>query len=377
MTDYITTAHPFIEFFTRLARDPQTVSFLALILVVFVAFFLKTRATYATIEARLSGLRADLAKVFGTDDPSEYRIIRAKDAREALRNETILKAFCANGFEEAGLHIDRCMGSFVDQPRLLGSADSIQRYFSSAALEKAFVSPATMSRSSFLTALGALGTFLGLVVGVGAASTGLASTTGSEAVEAISKLLGGSELAFTTSLLGLSLALAHSVYLNHRRRRHGVVSAKMQNYLMVALHAQEQAGIISARLTTTSSKIAREIERHAEHQLSELRSLNGAQSKAQASAMDFRKGLDESVTNANGSLAQIRDQICAQDTGRRPGHPAGSLSPEVTNVLKRINMTLENMGRDDRAANQMLGSLIHVLSNVEDALRAVKTDTAA
>ena len=40
-------------------------------------------------------------------------------------------------------------------------------------------------------------------------------------------------------------------------------------------------------------------------------------------------------------------------------------------------MTLENMGRDDRAANQMLGSLIHVLSNVEDALRAVKTDTAA
>lgn len=77
----------------------------------------------------------------------------------------------------------------------------------------AHVSKKIFSAPSILTSLGIIGTFLGLTMGVGSAASGLASPDISIARQSMSNLLNGAQLAFITSLLGLSLALLYRLTL--------------------------------------------------------------------------------------------------------------------------------------------------------------------
>lgn len=61
--------------------------------------------------------------------------------------------------------------------------------------------------TSVLTGIGVVGTFLGLSIGVGGASSGLASPDIQVARSAMSELLSGAQLAFITSLAGLFFSL--------------------------------------------------------------------------------------------------------------------------------------------------------------------------
>ena len=63
---------------------------------------------------------------------------------------------------------------------------------------------------NLLTGTGILGTFVGLVIGIGVASQGLASDDVSRAQEALSALLSGAALAFITSIAGLISSLLFS-----------------------------------------------------------------------------------------------------------------------------------------------------------------------
>ncbi|MEN8232631.1 MAG: hypothetical protein ABFR35_08115 [Thermodesulfobacteriota bacterium] len=65
---------------------------------------------------------------------------------------------------------------------------------------------------NFLISLGVIGTFLGLVLGVNSASTGLASTDAAVARESLKELLDGAGLAFITSLLGITYSTLLSGY---------------------------------------------------------------------------------------------------------------------------------------------------------------------
>lgn len=71
---------------------------------------------------------------------------------------------------------------------------------------------------NLLTGTGILGTFIGLVIGIGQASGGLASDDVSQAQEALSALLGGAALAFMTSIAGLISSIAFSLW--EKRRIH-------------------------------------------------------------------------------------------------------------------------------------------------------------
>ena len=76
-----------------------------------------------------------------------------------------------------------------------------------------FVTKKIYSAPTVLTSLGIIGTFLGLTMGVGSAASGLASPDISIARQSMSNLLNGAQLAFVTSLLGLSLALLYRLIL--------------------------------------------------------------------------------------------------------------------------------------------------------------------
>ena len=60
---------------------------------------------------------------------------------------------------------------------------------------------------NLLTGLGILGTFIGLAFGVGAASSGLASSMPSEITASLQQLLDGASLAFLTSICGISSSI--------------------------------------------------------------------------------------------------------------------------------------------------------------------------
>ena len=60
---------------------------------------------------------------------------------------------------------------------------------------------------NLLTGLGILGTFVGLAVGVGAASAGLSSGAPSEITSSLQQLLDGASLAFLTSIAGIACSI--------------------------------------------------------------------------------------------------------------------------------------------------------------------------
>ena len=80
----------------------------------------------------------------------------------------------------------------------------------------AFLTKKIFSAPTVLTSLGIIGTFLGLTMGVGSAASGLASPDISIARQSMSNLLNGAQLAFVTSLLGLSLALLYRLILTKK-----------------------------------------------------------------------------------------------------------------------------------------------------------------
>ena len=65
---------------------------------------------------------------------------------------------------------------------------------------------------NLLTGTGILGTFVGLVIGIGEASGGLASDDVGQAQEALSALLSGAALAFMTSIAGLISSIGFSLW---------------------------------------------------------------------------------------------------------------------------------------------------------------------
>lgn len=82
-----------------------------------------------------------------------------------------------------------------------------------------YTSRGVISAPSVLTGLGIIGTFLGLSIGVGSASGGLASPDISFARNAMSQLLKGAQLAFLTSLAGLFFALVLRLSFTARSER--------------------------------------------------------------------------------------------------------------------------------------------------------------
>ena len=71
---------------------------------------------------------------------------------------------------------------------------------------------------NLLTGLGILGTFIGLAAGIGAASSGLASSDPAEITASLQRLLGGASLAFVTSIVGIMSSMAF-VFVERRQSR--------------------------------------------------------------------------------------------------------------------------------------------------------------
>lgn len=84
---------------------------------------------------------------------------------------------------------------------------NIEDYINEDSLSAASWQSVTNQVPSTLTGLGILGTFIGLIMGI----TGVSFSTVDEALESVGNLLSGIEVAFYTSIAGISLALVFNI----------------------------------------------------------------------------------------------------------------------------------------------------------------------
>ena len=98
---------------------------------------------------------------------------------------------------------------FEDERHPRVGMGTINHLFSSSRLRDEFIALRLDGKAGLFTAIGVLGTFLGLTIGVSHASGGLASPDISVARQAMSDLLRGAELAFITSLAGLVASILY------------------------------------------------------------------------------------------------------------------------------------------------------------------------
>ena len=157
--------------------------------------------------------------------------------------------------------------------------------------------------SSLLVGLGALGTFLGLTIGITEASHSLQNPVGMD--KGLRELLGGAGLAFVTSLFGLGSSIIFS-WLEKRglSRLRKQVKEFIQNIEKMFEFAP-------------SEKILVEIEKTQRQQLEKLNSLDNDIAQALAGAMEDACGrpLKEAIVEMKASLDNLKDvqQSFSQD----------------------------------------------------------------
>ena len=112
---------------------------------------------------------------------------------------------------------------------------------------------------NMLTGFGILGTFLGLVAGVGVASAGLTSADQARVTTALGELLDGASLAFLTSVVGILLSMVFLLFERHRLRTchealHDWVMALEDCLLRVTTEDLAQQTLVQATITANQLK---------------------------------------------------------------------------------------------------------------------------
>lgn len=114
---------------------------------------------------------------------------------------------------------------YSDKPFPVVDNSVLNTVFSTNSIIEQFLSSRIERKAPIFTAIGVLGTFLGIVIGVASASKGLASPDIEIARASMSNLLSGAELAFITSIIGVLLSTIYSVV---SERSRDVTSKKIE-----------------------------------------------------------------------------------------------------------------------------------------------------
>lgn len=239
------------------------------LLLFFASFLAMTYRNYITVTRRLQRLHDAVKEAFQNQSINDDTFSRSGSGsrlgigRGATGPSELVALFCQYGFGGAGRHIARNSTTFIGLDAAFIPVDAVQRFLTPGALERTQVPMGAASRSAVLTSLGALGTFVGLVMGVGSAAGGLASSDSRVAISAIAELLSGAQLAFITSILGLSLSMVHGWFLTAQRRRLTEQAEITQDYICHALNAKEGSQFTSIAIHTlknTHKELANQID---------------------------------------------------------------------------------------------------------------------
>jgi methyl-accepting chemotaxis protein len=201
---------------------------------------------------------------------------------------------------------------------------------------------------NILTGLGIVGTFLGLSVGIYLASPGLNSDNINDAKDALSVLLDGAALAFTTSIVGLLSSLVFSFY--EKKKIHKFVR-----------FCQTLVSEIDARVEYFSA------ERLANKSLEESKKQSNAlQTFANDLAVTLGQVIEQQVTapmvNAINDLRNDQKAASDETLEKLISEFAQSISGAAGEEMKAFATTVETMG-------QHLESQVNTLTKGQDDMQ--------
>lgn len=311
---------PFLlDIMAQAMADPTLQVFCGAILAAAIVFFWKTRRDYARLRWRLGELQAGLEKVLGAKDLPQAHF-EQQNLKQMMQETDVLEhPFASAGLTAQWQRLRNNMTFFIDTGHGSVPEEVLQSTFSPASLERSHITNGTGGRSAFLTSLGVLGTFAGLVFGVSAASQGLASPDISVARHALSTLLAGAELAFLTSILGLSLSLLHSIWLNRQKRSVARQAGQLLDYLSKAFAAK--SGMVGVQWAT--NRAAYKVGETAEALEELARGLSGVEARL--------KQIDERAASHDVLLKSIGEEVAATRAAMQSIAPA-NLSEIVASV---------------------------------------------
>ena len=207
--------------FVSVSSELLVFAFTGLITLVFINYYLRMRRDTSRALKTLKKLRGILEEAIGkkTIKTSQDR----EEAQQHLRKMKDAQAF-TKSIEQIGMlnwweQINQNFTYEVNDNKVYTTTDFINSFLNFDKFITTHTSRGVISAPSVLTGLGIIGTFLGLSIGVGSASAGLASPDISIARNAMSQLLEGAQLAFLTSLAGLFFALVMRLSFTARSER--------------------------------------------------------------------------------------------------------------------------------------------------------------
>jgi uncharacterized protein YoxC len=193
---------------------------------------------------------------------------------------------------------------------------------------------------NYLTGMGILGTFLGLVGGITIASKGLASGDSSQLQQSLQGLLSGASLAFLTSIGGLVASIVFSVF--EKSKVHGLEGD--------ILKWNEELDSRIKRLTIESLGY--------EQSLQTKRQTEYLESFATEVAINLSNAIDQGV---NQKLVPVLDRLASEVQGMRQDR-SDTNDSMLRDVVERFTQSMTG------AAGQEIASLSNTLGEMNKSL---------
>jgi hypothetical protein len=218
---------------TSASSETLVFGFTGLITLVFINYYLRMRRDTSRALKLLKKLRVILESATGKKniksaqdrDEAQQNLRKTKDEQAFIKS--VEKADMFSLWEQ----INQNFTYEVNGNKVYTTTDFINSFLSFDKFITNYTSRGVISAPSVLTGLGIIGTFLGLSIGVGSASSGLASPDIAIARNAMSQLLEGAQLAFLTSLSGLFFALIMRLSFTARSEKIRIKIEDFNNFL--------------------------------------------------------------------------------------------------------------------------------------------------
>lgn len=218
---------------------------------------------------------------------------------------------------------------------------------------------------SKLTGLGLLFTFIGLIMGISEAAVGLGSDDIDAAKKALNPLLNGASIAFTTSVVGLSLAMVFSLMEKSRFHKLKIVLAEFGDLLNERVEFVDADKLASMQLQATQLQT----KALTDFQFDQKRITNETITRV---CQEFREALTESAGTELAHLGNIISQVTDRfETNLKGFENNQNIVQESTNKLAmQLDETINKLQHHATTNTEKFeASFARVTENFEESMQ--------
>lgn len=292
-----------------IAQSPLLLFFLGAILLVFISAIIGSLHAATIRVEHIRTITRDVDRLAGKG---------IDEVRTALQGGDLGERFERAGLRRAATALCATINGMVGSPdegraQTYLSLEVLQSMLNPRKVTGQLIPIWVRKASGNMVALGVIGTFLGLTIGVSGAGSGLASPDISLARAAMSDLLDGAKLAFLTSLFGLAGATFLGLVLMNVTTRLECAITDLEARLAYVLNARDSLSSVSAQAYQTNKNLSlileRISERSTEKKLDRICAsvdIVSERLSKQLSVEDFQKALSE-LRHGEAIIGNIRE----------------------------------------------------------------------